>query len=120
MQEEDLEQPEETPVDEPRAARRWVTRRNVLLLAAGLGVLIVLFGLLSVVLFRYGTVDSYIKGQFVAKMHYMGIDFTADEFRLTLTPLELTLKNATFNDRLTGDKLGFIRDARIGLSIDNL
>lgn len=119
MQEEDLEQSEETPeAGTPR--RRYFTRRNALLVAAGLGVLIIVLGLLSVVLFRYGTVDSYIKGQFVEKMHYMGIDFTSDEFHLTLSPLELTLKNATFNDRVTGDKLGFIREARIGLSIDNL
>jgi len=121
MQDEDLEQPEETPpAEEPKPRRRWVKRRNALLLAAGVGVLIVVLGLLSVVLFRYGTADSIIKGQFVDKMHYMGIDFTADEFHLTLSPLELTLKNATFNDRTSGEKLGFIRDARIGLSIDNL
>ncbi|HQU94273.1 MAG TPA: hypothetical protein PLK77_18390, partial [Pyrinomonadaceae bacterium] len=119
MQEDKIDQPEEkSPVERPR--RRWVTRRNAAMVALGLGSLIVVLGLLAVVLFRYGTVDSIIKGQFVDKMNYMGIDFTADEFRLTLSPLELTLKNATFNDRTSGEKLGFIRDARIGLTIDNL
>jgi translocation and assembly module TamB len=119
MQEEKIDQPEEnSPVERPR--RRWVTRRNAAMVALGLGALIVVLGLLAVVLFRYGTVDSIIKGQFVDKMNYMGIDFTADEFRLTLSPLELTLKNATFNDRTSGEKLGFIRDAKVGLTIDNL
>ncbi len=118
MQEDKIEQPEETPAARPR--RRWVTRRNATMVAAGLGVLIILLGLLAVVLFRYGTVDSIIKGQFVEKMNYMGIDFTADVFSLSISPLELTLKNATFNDRTSGEKLGFIREGRIGLSIDNL
>src|SRR5688572_28736064 len=122
MQEENkIEQPsEETPAEEPRVRRRFVTRRNALLIGGGLAVLIVVLGLLAVVLFRYGTVDSIIKNQFVEKMNYMGIDFTADVFSLTVNPLELTLKNATFNDRTSGEKLGFIREARIGLTVDNL
>lgn len=121
MQEERIDIPEESsPAEERRARRRFVTRRNALLIGGGLAVLLVLLGLLAVVLFRYGTVDSIIKNQFVEKMNYMGIDFTADVFSLSLTPLELTLKNATFNDRTTGEKLGFIREGRIGLSIDNL
>lgn len=124
MQEESLEQVEENlpegsePAGEPR--RRYFTRRNALVFGAGLAGLIVVLGLLGVVLYRYGTFDSIIKAQFVSKMNAMGIDFTADVFRLTVNPLQLELKNATFNDRTTGEKLGFIRDARIGLSIDNL
>ena len=121
MQEDKIDQPEEnSPSEGPRARRRYVTRRNALLLGGGLAVLIVVLGLLAVVLFRYGTVDSVIKGQFVDKMNYMGIDFTADVFSLSLSPLELTLKNATFNDRTSGEKLGFIREGRIGLTVDNL
>jgi len=121
MQEDKIDQPEEnSTAEEPRARRRFVTRRNALFFGLGLAAVIVVFGLLAVVLFRYGTVDSVIKGQFVDKMNYMGIDFTADVFSLSLSPLELTLKNATFNDRVSGEKLGFIREARIGLTVDNL
>src|SRR5690606_7566547 len=35
-------------------------------------------------------------------------------------PLQLELKNATFNDRVSGEKLFFIRDAKLGLTVDNL
>ena len=79
-------------------------------------------GLLALVgmAYRNGLTDSYIKTQFVQKMNNMGIDFTADVFRVGISPLELELKNATFNDRTSGEKLFFIRDARIGLSIENL
>ena len=125
MQEENLEQPDvDPPGDEPEAEepqrRRYFTRRNALFVGAGAAVLFVLAALLSVVLYRYGTFDSIVKEQFVAKMNNMGIDFTADVFRLTVNPLQLELKNATFNDRTTGEKLGFIRDARIGLTVQDL
>lgn len=121
MQEDEIEQPgERTPAEEPRPRRSYFTRRNALFFGAGLALLIVVLGLLSVVLYRYGTFDTIIKAQFVEKMNNMGIEFTADVFRVTVNPLQLELKNATFNDRTTGEKLGFIRDARIGLSIDNL
>ncbi|HEX6278837.1 MAG TPA: hypothetical protein VFZ49_02365, partial [Pyrinomonadaceae bacterium] len=122
MPEEDLEKTEEegSPDEEQPKSRRFLTRRNGLLLAVGLGVVIVILGLLSVGLYRYGTLDSIIKAQFVDKMNYIGIEFTADVFRVTVNPLQLELKNATFNDKVTGDKLGFIREARLGLTIDDL
>lgn len=121
MQEDKIDQPEEdSPAEEPVVRRGYVTRRNATIFAGGLAAVIVIFGLLAVVLFRYGTVDSVIKGQFVEKMNNMGIDFTADVFSLSLNPLELTLKNATFNDRLSGEKLAFIREARIGLTVEDL
>ncbi len=125
MQEENLEQPDvDPPAGEPEAEepqrRRYFTRRNALFIGAGAAVLLVLVALLSVVLYRYGTFDAIIKEQFVAKMNNMGIEFTADVFRVTVNPLQLKLKNATFNDRTSGEKLGFIRDARIGLTVQDL
>lgn len=116
-------EPEQGPDEreEPVVARRrYFTRRNAVLAVGALSLLLVLSGLLAVVLFRYGTVDSYIRSQFVSKMAEMGIVFDADVFRLAVSPLQLELKNATFNDRVTGEKLFFIRDGRVGLSIENL
>lgn len=107
--------------EEPVAARRrYFTRRNAVLAAGAFAVLLVILSILAVVLYRYGTVDSYIRTQFVSKMAEMGIVFNADVFRLTVSPLQLELKNATFNDRVSGEKLAFIRDGRIELSIENL
>ena len=48
------------------------------------------------------------------------MDFEADVFRVTVNPLELELKNATFTDRVTGEKLFFFRDAHLGLTVDKL
>jgi hypothetical protein len=116
---EKTSQPEADGESEP-PKRRFFTRRNALIaLAATIGLAVVL--LISVTIsYRYGIIDDYIKAQFTQKMADIGIVFSADVFRVTVAPLELELKNATFNNRVTGEKLFFIRDARLGLTIDNL
>jgi hypothetical protein len=53
-------------------------------------------------------------------MDEIGVNFSADTFRLTVMPLQLHLENATFNDKLTGEKLFFIRDAKLGLTVQDL
>jgi hypothetical protein len=74
----------------------------------------------AIVVYRYGYLDNYVKRQFVAKMDEIGVNFSADTFRLTVMPLQLHLENATFNDKLTGEKLFFIRDAKLGLTVQDL
>jgi len=112
---------EESP-NEPAAPvrRRRFTRRHAGISAGALLILAVILALFSVVFYKYGVFDTYIKTQFTAKMADIGIVFDADVFRVTVNPLELELKNATFNDKVTGDKLFFIRDAHLGLSVKNL
>ena len=103
---------------EPR--RAYFTRRNLVIGAGALAILAILIALLSVVSYRYGVFDDYIKAQFVTKMADIGVDFDADVFRVTVNPLVLELKNATFNDRISGEKLFFIRDARLELTVKDL
>ncbi|MEO8041387.1 MAG: translocation/assembly module TamB domain-containing protein, partial [Acidobacteriota bacterium] len=100
--------------------RRYFTRRNALVTTVVLVLLFVLGSILTVVFYRYGVFDNYVKTQFVAKMADIGMVFDADVFRVTVNPLELELKNATFSDRVTGEKLFFIRDAHLGLTVDNI
>lgn len=119
MAENETEQTSE-PGEEEKGERRLLSLRNGVIAASLFAVLIVFGIVLSFILYRTGSFDSYIKNQFVEKMNYMGIDFTADVFRVTASPLELQLKNATFNDRKTGEKLFFVREGRIGLTILNL
>ncbi len=120
--EENGEEANAEPItDEGTGPRRaYFTRRNMVIAAGSLAVLLILVALLAVVSFRYGVVDNYIKEQFVTRMADMGVDFDADVFRLSINPLVLELRNATFNDRVTGDKLFFIREARLHLSIQDL
>jgi len=112
---EDAKDPEAQPT-----RRRFLTRRNLLFAATGLGVLALVVVLVSFIAYRTGVFDSYVKGQFAQKMSDIGIVFDADVMRVTLNPIELELKNATFNDRITGEKLFFIRDAHLELSVKDL
>ena len=126
MSEKDLEKNE--PVDkgvpateEPeRRPRRLFTRRKLLISAGILAFLILLIVVVAAILFRAGVFDTYTKDQFTAKLADIGIVFSADVFRLTASPLELELKNATFNDKVTGEKLFFIRDAHLGMTVTDL
>ncbi|MEO8572438.1 MAG: hypothetical protein ABI481_00590, partial [Pyrinomonadaceae bacterium] len=102
------------------ARRRYFTRRNALFASGVLAILFVLLAVLMVLFYRNGVVDNYVKTQFVAKMADIGVVFDADVFRLTVNPLELELKNATFTDRVSGEKLFFVRDAHLGLTVDDL
>ena len=121
------EQTEETTTEEnnteessPAPRRGFFSRRNFGIFSGVLGILLVLAAILVVVFYRYGVFDNYIKTQFVTKMEQIGIVFSADTFRVTVAPLKLELRNATFNDKLTGEKLFFIRQADIGLTVTNL
>ncbi|MGI9034890.1 MAG: hypothetical protein ACR2GD_02510, partial [Pyrinomonadaceae bacterium] len=126
MQEENINQPEieETaPAEEnstPPAPRRFFTRRNFFAAFAALVVLVGVLLLAGYLTVRLGYLDNYIKSQFVTKMDEMGVTFSADVFRTTLSPLALELKNATFNDKTTGEKLFRIDSAKIGLTITDL
>ncbi len=105
----------------PEVERRtYFSRRNIGIALGLTAIFGVLLALLTTVSYRYGVFDNYVKTQFVAKMAEIGIVFNADVFRVTVAPLELELKNATFNDKLTGEKLFFIRNARLGLTVQDL
>ncbi len=122
---EQREQIEKRPLEEngealTPARRRYFTRRNALITTVLTSLLVILIVVLSVVFYRYGIYDNFVKTQFVAKMAEIGVVFDAEVFRVTVNPLELELRNATFTDKLTGEKLFFIRDARLGLTVDNL
>lgn len=127
MPEEEVEQREENGPDgdrndaaSPPSKRALLTRRNIGVAAGIAAVAAIILLLLSVFLFRTGYADRYVKAQLTEKMAEIGVDFGSDVFRLSLSPLELELKNAAFNDHLTGEKLLFIRNAHLGLTVRDL
>ena len=110
---------EDSSDDEP-AQRRFFTRRNGVIALGIIALLAISLAVLTTVSYRYGVFDNYIKRQFVTKMADIGVVFDADTFRLTVSPLKLELKNATFNDKVSGDKLFFIKQAELYLRIKDL
>ncbi len=122
-QTEEREELEPTQTDTEEGApprRRYFTRRSAGISAGVIGILLVLVTILVFVSYRYGVFDNYVKEQFVAKMDQIGITFTADTFRVRVAPLKLELRNATFNNKVTGEKLAFVREADLFLTVQNL
>lgn len=121
--EETPEPPETTEAESDSSAparRRFFSRRNFFIsmaLVAGATLVLVLAGFF---VYRYGYFDNYVKNQFITKMDQIGITFTADTFRTTLSPMSLELGNATFVDKVTGEKLFRIDNAKLGLSVTDL
>ncbi len=114
-------EPQENDAEETDAPKRgYFTRRNVGISFGLIAILAVVLALFVTVSYRYGVFDNYIKAQFVAKLSEIGIVFDADVFRVTVNPLKLELKNATFNDKVSGEKLFFIREVNLGLTVQNL
>ncbi len=94
--------------------------RNLLVAMAVVAVSLLVISLVSVVLYRTGSFDSYFRNKFSQRMAEMGISFDAESFRVTVNPLELHLRNASFNDRTTGERLFFIRQADLAMTVPDV
>lgn len=110
---------EEYPTENSQR-KSYFTRQNIGIVFGAAAILLVLIAGLLTVLYRTGYFDNYIKAQFVAKMDEIGVNFSADVFQVTVNPLELQLRNATFNDKKTGERLFRIGEADLGLTVTNL
>lgn len=121
MSDSEVERTEEaletSPPDKPtkNRLRRRLFGAGIFLLAGSIIIL-----LLTTASYRLGYVDSYISNQVKSSLDKMGIAFTAETFNFAISPLELRIKNAVFNDKETGEKLFAINDATIGFSIPDL
>jgi translocation and assembly module TamB len=119
-EDENIRSEDEENVDTSTRVRRFFTGRNAAIAAGILSVVLIFFIVLSIVTYRYGVLDPYIKQQFTAKMADIGIVFDAEVFRVTVNPLELELQNATFKNKKTGEVLFSVRQAHLGLTVQDL
>lgn len=100
--------------------RRFFTRRNFFISFTLIAAATLILALAGFLVYRYGYFDNYVKNQFIKKMDQIGITFTSDTFRTTLAPMTLELGNATFVDKITGEKLFWINNAKLGLTATDL
>ena len=113
--EDNLDGGENSPPTKP-----WPARRKLLTML-GIGALAVVAVCVTVfVLYRVGVFDGYIKGQLTSKLDQIGIAFEPESFRVTASPMTLEVRNATFKDKLTGDRLFFVRDLRLEMTVLDL
>ena len=88
-----------------RTMRRVFNRRNGLLTAGLLSILLVFLAFLVSAAYRFGYVDTYIRSQFVTAFDEMGVEFDADAFHVTVNPLRMTLKTQPSQIRKPGKRL---------------
>jgi translocation and assembly module TamB len=100
--------------------RPIITKRRILGASVFITFSIFFLAVTAYVLYRAGTFDRYIKDQLASKLSEVGIEFESESFRVTASPMTVELRNAMFRDHLTGQKLFFIREARLGLTILDL
>lgn len=123
MAEEIENQPEEILEDDQTSSpqrRSFFARRNFFILFAGVLLVVLLVGLVGFFAYRFGYLDNYIKTQFVAKLDEIGVVFDADVFQVRVNPLRVHLENATFNDKITGERLFRVGTADLSLSVKDL
>ncbi len=109
--------------DEPEKAEIAPRRRPwriVLLVLGGIAATLLFVALVAVIVYRSGYANDYVKESFTARLSEMGIAFSAEAFDLKASPLELHIREAVFNDKLTGEKLFAIREAHLGMTITDL
>ncbi|HQX54441.1 MAG TPA: translocation/assembly module TamB domain-containing protein [Pyrinomonadaceae bacterium] len=116
-------QPSENTGDDGNVApvrRSLFGRRRVLAIFGAAALALVVVGITIFVLYRVGVFDGYIKGQLTSKLDQIGIDFEPESFRVTASPMTLEMRNATFKDKVSGEKLFFVRDLRLGMTVLDL
>ena len=109
-----------SPKKSARKRKKLISRKNLSFLLGFFAILFVSLTVVIFALFRTGFVDSYIKNQFVVAFEEMGIAFDATKFDVDLAPLELTLENVTFNNKISGEKLFYIKNAKFKMSVLDL
>ncbi|MDQ4120899.1 MAG: translocation/assembly module TamB domain-containing protein [Acidobacteriota bacterium] len=111
---------QETNGDENGASQRWFSRRNLIILALiplGLIVALIIAGFLAV---RTGYVARYIERQFVVQLDNMGIRAEIGEFEQTFSPLGVEMRNVNLYDKITGEKLAFVRRLKLDATVTDL
>lgn len=69
------------------------------------------------VLYLSGATDAYIRSQFEGKMNRMGMSFSAESFKVRFFPIRVSIRKASFNDKVSGTKLVFVDEADLDLSL---
>ena len=103
-----------------RKRRKIFSRRNGLITLGLVAVLFVFLVLLTSAIYRFGYIDEYIKEQFVVAFDEMNVSFDADKFHVSVNPLQMTLENATFNNKKTGEKIARIGNAKFNMTVLDL
>ena len=110
----------DTSTPKTRSKRRIFNRRSGILTVGLLAISLVFLVLFISAIYRFGFIDTYIKDQFVVAFDEMGVEFDADSFNVTVNPLQMNLKNATFTNKKNGEKIATLGNAAFNMSVLDL
>lgn len=114
MSDENEKVEETTPSEQPkRSGRRKFASYSLGIIGGTIG----LFVLVGLVLYNTGYVASYVESSIKDSLSQMNIDLTTSRFDIGASPLTVDIENAEFKDKLTGERLAFIKNARLEMTI---
>jgi hypothetical protein len=108
------------PAPSARARRRFVSRRNAILIAIGLVCAVAALILVGLIAYRLGYVDRYIAGQIKDTLSNYGIRAEIRSFHTSLSPQTVELQGVELYDAKTGEKLGKIDRMLATVRIEDL
>ena len=100
--------------------RRFINRRNTIIVAIGLACAAIALVLLGLLAFRLGYVDNYIAGQVKDTLSKYGIRAEIRNFHTTWPPQTVEMQGVELYDAKTGDKLGKIDRMLATIRIEDL
>jgi translocation and assembly module TamB len=93
-------------VKPPGWRRRYLTRRNALLMAGAITVGLFLLVIIGILLYRTGQIDRLIARQIIGTLAQYNIRAEIGSFQTRFTPRTVEIRNLVLYDAVTGNKLG--------------
>ena len=103
-----------------RARRRFVTRRNAVIVTIGLVCAVIALVFVGLVVYRLGYVDRYIAGQIKNTLSNYGIRAEIRDFHTSFSPRTVELLGVELYDAKSGEKLGKIDRILATVRIEDL
>src|SRR5689334_376860 len=104
----------------PRRRRRFVTRRNAIIVGIVVAVGAIALVLIALLSYRLGYVDAYIAGQVKDTLAKYGIRAEIREFHTAITPQTVEMLGLELYDAQSGEKLGKIDRLLATIRIEDL
>jgi translocation and assembly module TamB len=103
-----------------RRRRRFLTRRNAVILGILLGLGMVAIVFVALLAYRLGYIDRYIAGQMKSTLATYGVRAEIRDFHTTFTPQTVEMLGVELYDSQTGEKLGKIDRLLATVRIEDL
>src|SRR2546421_2188169 len=104
----------------PRRRRRFITRRNAILVGVAIGLGVVALILVALLSYRLGYVDSYIAGQIKNTLATYGVRAEIRSFHTSISPQTVEMLGIDLYDAQSGAKLGKIDRLVATIRIEDL